>query len=160
MPRHVAAGTMLSYFPRRHRNVAFKILVIFAFVYLISIALDLRHSAVTQLLAPAAVNQDAEHLNIVRKPPDADIRDSKDDSEVEQPESAEEEVKEDIIEGEEEEDYDGPKPPPPVDPKAPGEMGKAYKVDKPSVAVKQAIDLGWKNNAYNQVSCDWWRAIT
>ena len=81
MPRHVAAGTMLSYFPRRHRNVAFKILVIFAFVYLISIALDLRHSAVTQFLAPAAVKQDPEHLNIVRKPPDADIRHSKDDSE-------------------------------------------------------------------------------
>ena len=44
--------------------------------------------------------------------------------------------------------------PPPQDPNAPGEMGKAVKFDNPEPAVKSLIDKGWKNNAFNQYASD------
>lgn len=44
--------------------------------------------------------------------------------------------------------------PPPQDPNAPGEMGKAVKFDNPEPEVKSLIDKGWKNNAFNQYASD------
>ena len=44
--------------------------------------------------------------------------------------------------------------PPPRDPNAPGEMGKAVKLDNPEPETKKLIDDGWKNNAFNQYASD------
>ena len=43
---------------------------------------------------------------------------------------------------------------PPRDPNAPGEMGKAVKLDNPEPETKKLIDDGWKNNAFNQYASD------
>ncbi len=44
--------------------------------------------------------------------------------------------------------------PPPRDPNAPGELGKAVKIDNPEPDVKKQIDDGWQNNAFNQYVSD------
>jgi polypeptide N-acetylgalactosaminyltransferase len=44
--------------------------------------------------------------------------------------------------------------PPPQDPNAPGEMGKAVKFDNPQPEIKSLIDKGWKDNAFNQYASD------
>jgi len=43
---------------------------------------------------------------------------------------------------------------PPQDPNGPGEMGKPVKIDNPDAETKKKIDLGWKNNAFNQYASD------
>ena len=141
---------VVSYIPRRYRNVAFKLLLLAAFVYLISIALSLSQS---DSYPSAGI------LNRLRMKPDPgpviNIREQEHPPPIEEkgPEMTKsKEVTEDATEDEEE--YDEPEPPPPVDPNAPGEMGKPYKVDKPSGEVKKAIDKGWKDNAYNQYVSD------
>ena len=140
---------VVSYIPRRYRNVTFKLLFVAAFVYLISIALSLSKS-----------DPSAGILNRLRMKPDPgpviNIREQEHPPPPEE-KGAEMTVSKDVSEDateDEEEEYDGPEPPPPVDPKAPGEMGKPYKVDKPSGEVKKAIDKGWKDNAYNQYVSD------
>ena len=142
---------VVSYIPRRYRNVTFKLLFVAAFVYLISIALSLSKSD---------AYPSAGILNRLRMKPDPgpviNIREQEHPPPPEE-KGAEMTVSKDVSEDateDEEEEYDGPEPPPPVDPKAPGEMGKPYKVDKPSGEVKKAIDKGWKDNAYNQYVSD------
>ena len=55
--------------------------------------------------------------------------------------------------------------PPPRDPNAPGELGKAVKFDNPDPETKKLIDAGWKNNAFNQVlftnyvCCPMWEGV-
>ena len=44
--------------------------------------------------------------------------------------------------------------PPPRDPNAPGELGKAVKFDNPEPETKKLIDKGWKDNAFNQYASD------
>ena len=136
---------VVSYIPRRYRNVAFKLLFIAAFVYLISVALSLSQSdshPTAGIFNRLRVKPDPDPVISVRDPPSA-----QEEGEAENKEDATEEEDED-------EEYDEPEPPPPVDPKAPGEMGKPYKVDKPTGDVKKAIDKGWKDNAYNQYVSD------
>ena len=136
---------VVSYIPRRYRNVAFKLLFIAAFVYLISVALSLLQSD---------SHPTAGIFNRLRVKPDPDPVTREHPSPREEGKVAE--YNQDATEDEEEEveEYDEPEPPPPVDPKAPGEMGKPYKVDKPTGDVKKAIDKGWKDNAYNQYVSD------
>ena len=142
---------VVSYIPRRYRNVVFKLLFLAAFVYLVSIALSLSQSD--------SYPSDGI-LNRLRVKPDPDPdsvinvrgQDHPQPREERQEGAEKKDVSEDATEDEEE--YDAPAPPPPVDPKAPGEMGKPYKVDKPSGEVKKAIDKGWKDNAYNQYVSD------
>ena len=43
---------------------------------------------------------------------------------------------------------------PPVDPNAPGEMGKPVVISKPDGDTKKLIDAGWKENAYNTYVSD------
>ena len=45
---------------------------------------------------------------------------------------------------------------PPKKPEGPGELGKPFKVDKDKVdeEIKQRIDKGWQNNAYNEYVSD------
>jgi len=43
---------------------------------------------------------------------------------------------------------------PPQDPNGPGEMGKPVKIKDPDVETKKKIDLGWRNNAFNQYVSD------
>ena len=139
---------VVSYIPRRYRNVAFKLLFIAAFVYLISVALSLSQSD---------SHPTAGIFNRLRVNPDPDPVIREHPSPREEGTVGVSENKEDATEDEEEEDeeeYDEPEPPPPVNPKAPGEMGKPYKVDKPTGDVKKAIDKGWKDNAYNQYVSD------
>ena len=136
---------VVSYIPRRYRNVAFKLLVLAAFVYLISIALSLSQSdsyPTAGILNRLRVKHEPDSVVSVREQHQV----------VEEMEDSRE-VTEDATEDEDEE-YDTPEPPPPVDPKAPGEMGKPYKIDKPTGEVKKAIDKGWKDNAYNQYVSD------
>ena len=138
---------VVSYIPRRYRNVAFKLLFIAAFVYLISVALSLSQSD---------SHPTAGIFNRLRVKPDQDPVIREHPSPQEEGTVGVSENKEDVTEDEEEdeEEYDEPESPPPVDPKAPGEMGKPYKVDKPTGDVKKAIDKGWKDNAYNQYVSD------
>ena len=138
---------VVSYIPRRYRNVAFKLLFIAAFVYLISVALSLSQSD---------SHPTAGIFNRLRVKPDQDPVIREHPSPQEEGTVGVSENKEDVTEDEEEdeEEYDEPEPPPPVNPKAPGEMGKPYKVDKPTGDVKKAIDKGWKDNAYNQYVSD------
>jgi len=123
--------------PRRYRNVAFKLLVLFAFLYLIVIAFDLR-------MGPPLDSELVKRNEVHKKLSESDnVNDNK-------------HTEEDSFIGElvdNESDYE-PEPPPPVDKNAPGEMGKAYKIDNPSPEVKKLIDQGWKNNAYNQYVSD------
>ena len=136
---------VVSYIPRRYRNVAFKLLILVAFVYLISVALDLSQSdsyPAAGFFSRLKVKHDPDSVNNIGRPPSLP-------EEVAGNKEASEEATED-----EEDEYDAPEPPPPVDPKAPGEMGKPYKVDKPTGEVKKAIDKGWKDNAYNQYVSD------
>ena len=136
---------VVSYIPRRYRNVAFKLLILAAFVYLISVALDLSQSdsyPAAGFFSRLKVKHDPDSVNNIGRPPSLP-------EEVAGNKEASEEATED-----EEDEYDAPEPPPPVDPKAPGEMGKPYKVDKPTGEVKKAIDKGWKDNAYNQYVSD------
>ena len=138
---------VVSYIPRRYRNVAFKLLFIAAFVYLISVALSLSQSD---------SHPTAGIFNRLRVKPDQDPVIREHPSPQEEGTVGVSENKEDVTvdEDEDEEEYDEPESPPPVDPKAPGEMGKPYKVDKPTGDVKKAIDKGWKDNAYNQYVSD------
>ena len=144
---------VVSYIPRRYRNVAFKLLFLAAFVYLVSIALSLSQS--DSYPSDGILNR----LRVKHDPdPDPVISVRGQDNALPREERQEkvEKKKKDVSEDatEDEEEYDAPAPPPPVDPKAPGEMGKPYKVDKPSGEVKKAIDKGWKDNAYNQYVSD------
>merc|ERR1711892_1357050 len=43
---------------------------------------------------------------------------------------------------------------PPIDPNAPGEMGKPVRIENPDPETKKKIDKGWKDNAYNQYASD------
>ena len=142
---------VVSYIPRRYRNVVFKLLFLAAFVYLVSIALSLSQSDSYHsdgILNRLRVNHDPDPDSVisVRGPDHPQPREERQEG------AEKKDVSEDATEDEEE--YDAPAPPPPVDPKAPGEMGKPYKVDKPSGEVKKAIDKGWKDNAYNQYVSD------
>ena len=138
---------VVSYIPRRYRNVAFKLLFIAAFVYLISVALSLSQSD---------PHPTAGIFNRLRVKPDQDPVIREHPSPQEEGTVGVSANKEDVTEDEEEDEqeYDEPDSRPPVDPKAPGEMGKPYKVDKPTGDVKKAIDKGWKDNAYNQYVSD------
>jgi len=43
---------------------------------------------------------------------------------------------------------------PPVDPNAPGEMGRPVRIENPDPETKKKIDKGWRDNAYNQYVSD------
>ena len=117
--------------PRRYRNVAFKLLVVLAFLYLIVIAFDLK-------ISPPLDSELVKRNKVHQKLSESDNINENDNRHTE----------EDNFVGElvdSESDYE-PEPPPPVDKKAPGEMGKPFKIDNPSPEVKKQIDQGLSEN--------------
>lgn len=131
----------MALIPRRHRSLIYKLLVIIPVAWL-TIALLMYNdrsssaSVETNEVIPAAA-EIVEDKRLQSKQPDV-IDDNKED---------------DRWKGDPERHEQGVMPPP-RDPNAPGEMGKAVKINNPEPDVKQLIDKGWQSNAFNQYVSD------
>ena len=128
---------MFSFIPRRTRNLALKIVLLVTFFWTFAQILELDSDYFFS-------KQEASNKNL-----ETNIngqKDEDDDDELEEEEKPEEEK--------DEEDYGEPQVRPPVDPNAPGEMGKPVVITKPDAATKKLIDAGWTENAYNTYVSD------
>jgi polypeptide N-acetylgalactosaminyltransferase len=145
----------MNWIPRRHRSLVYKLLVLIPVAWL-TIAFLLYNGKENALVN---VNNNNNNNNIINN-----NNNNNNDNDVTQQHDIGEEV---IIpaaqvqkEGEVDRWKDDPERhqegvvPPPRDPNALGEMGKAVKFDNPEPAVKKLIDSGWQANAFNQYASD------
>jgi len=139
---------IMAFIKRRHRNNILKVLVLIPIVWIISVLVSRRNEEVRKAGVEDDLIEDVTNTENVKTDPGfVIVKDSKhSEAKTDSPsENTEKKVpkQEDphvIV--------------PPVDPDAPGEMGRPVRIDNPDPETKKKIDKGWRDNAYNQYVSD------
>jgi len=146
----------MAIIPRRHRNNIIKVLVLVPVIWLITVAVNYRSGQIEK----ARLEDDLEETVTKNEVVETIRGDHKGGFNIEK------EVKPYTDKPSESHEKEPPKqedPPkqddphvivPPVDPNAPGEMGRPVRIENPDPETKKKIDKGWKDNAYNQYASD------
>lgn len=139
----------MAIIPRRHRNNIIKVLILVPVIWIISVAVNLRSEQIEQ----ARLEDDLVETVGKKEVIETNRGGPKEGKHIE-PNSNEDNASES-------KEKEAPKPVddphvivPPVDPNAPGEMGKPVRIENPDPETKKKIDKGWKDNAYNQYVSD------
>eukprot|EP00092_Neocalanus_flemingeri_P005465 GFUD01005893.1.p1 GENE.GFUD01005893.1~~GFUD01005893.1.p1 ORF type:complete len:612 (+),score=116.80 GFUD01005893.1:189-2024(+) len=141
----------MAILPRRHRSNIIKVLLLVPVIWLISVAINMRSEKIDKEtlkddLVQAETVKDVIETNrgepikgfpVTKEPTNSEENPTTTINEKEHPKPEDPHV---IV--------------PPVDPNAPGEMGKPVKIDNPDKETKKKIDKGWQDNAYNQYVSD------
>jgi len=135
---------------RRHRNNILKVLVLIALIWIISVVVSRRSEEVRKRKADVEddlIEDVTNAENIKTDPGFVIVKDS-----------MQSEPKADDLSENTEKKLPKQEDPhvivPPVDPDAPGEMGRPVRIDNPDPETKKKIDKGWRDNAYNQYVSD------
>jgi len=135
---------------RRHRNNILKVLVLIALIWIISVVVSRRSEEVRKRKADVEddlIEDVTNAENIKTEPGFVIVKDS-----------MQSEAKADDLSENTEKKLPKQEDPhvivPPVDPDAPGEMGRPVRIDNPDPETKKKIDKGWRDNAYNQYVSD------
>ena len=144
----------MAVIPRRHRNNLLKVLLLVPAAWLLASLLlpDTGTAQPQQSEKRVRVKRPAEQPQEPDSP--AEENNEKHELEEEQEEEDDDVGDDDEEEAKKEEKEENKVIVPPVDPNAPGEMGKPVKFDNPDPETKKLIDKGWKDNAYNQHASD------
>lgn len=174
----------MNLIPRRHRRLIYKLLIVIPLTCLVTVMIynntdQVHQEQVTEVQASQAEVKEDKPVEepIIEEPkvqqPEKQIQEESKDKEEEEEKEKEEKEEEDYDKKNEDDNVEDNKEkveevsedkvkveqnvaviPPPQKPDGPGEMGKPVKIENPDKETKKKIDLGWKNNAFNQVVSD------
>jgi len=142
----------MAIIPRRHRANIIKLLILLPIVWILSVAIQYS-SEVKQDRQEAPATETEPIVEVIEtnhRGPKVGKVDANERTSIEK-ENGESENNRPVEPHKEEDPHVIV---PPIDPNAPGEMGKPVRIENPDPETKKKIDKGWKDNAYNQYISD------
>jgi len=150
---NTAENTLMAIIPRRHRRAnIIKLLILLPIVWILSVAIQYS-SEVKQDRQEAPATETEPIVEVIEtnhRGPKVGKVDENERTSIEKVNGESENNK--PVEPHKEDDPHVILPP--IDPNAPGEMGKPVRIENPDPETKKKIDKGWKDNAYNQYISD------